>query len=430
MPTKARSLPILSRIAIAVFTWLAFVTSPAAQDFARNQAIVIGIDSYDGGGWSPLNFAVADAKRVAEYLERSGYQVSLLLNEDAKRDRILDTLYDASRNLGEDDRFLFYFGGHGHTDRVGEDEHGYLVPHGAKSVGGMIAMDEIREISSRMRAVRHQLFVLNSCYGGTIGVLRGVRGLKPDRPRYLNEITRRQARQFVAAGGPDEQVLDGGPEGLSWFTHFFLEAIETGEGDLDGDGYVTFPELNAYLIPRASNQVQTPTYGALPGHALGEFLFSVPKDGGAGGETKVAAVEPPKVTTTETRSLTEVSADFDGMQAPIHRLYEAWENLDLASYGKQWADDAVQFVGKKRRTKRQIMTRRAKLFPRLASVDVERYQLWFRGFENGIASFDASYRMTFYFRDGRVLHESERETYRTRKTGNQWAIVENRDYLR
>lgn len=405
--------------------------SAVAQEFSRHRAIVIGIDDYDSGGWSRLGFAVADAKRVAGFLERSGYQVTLLVDDQASRENVLNALHDASRDLGEDDRLLFYFGGHGHTDKIGDDEHGYLVPHGAKSVGGMIAMDEIRELSSRMRAVRHQLFVLNSCYGGTIGVLRGVRGLNADRPQYLTEITRRQARQFVAAGGPDQQVLDGGPDGLSWFTHFLLEAVEKGEGDLDGDGYVTFPELNAYLIPRASNQLQTPTYGALPGHALGEYIFAIPRPGSSGaGEVEVAVVEPPKITTTETRSLTAVAQDFEVMQEPIHRLYEAWESLDLNEYGAQWAENAVQYVGRKKRSKRQIMTRRAKLFPRLASVDVERYQVWFRGYENGVASFDASYTMSFYFRDGRVLRESERETYRTRHNGERWVIVENRDYLR
>ncbi len=405
--------------------------SAHGRNFAKNHAIVVGIDKYNIDGWNNLNYAVADAKRIAEFLTRSGYQVNLIVNDNAGRDDILDALHEASRNLGKDDRLLFYFGGHGHTEKISGDEHGYLVPHGAESVGGMISMDEIRELSSRMRSVRHQLYVLNSCYGGTIGVLRGVRGLEPDRPSYLDEITRRSARQFVAAGGPGEQVLDGGPEGLSWFTHFLLEAIENGDADLDGDGHITFPELNAYLIPRASNQFQTPTYGTLPGHALGEFIFSASDSKSGGTAEKVAKVEPPASTTTETRSLKAVALDFGAMQEPIHRLFEAWENLDLDSYGRQWANDAVQFDHKrnKRRNKRQIMTRRAKLFPRLASVDVERYQVWFRGFEGDTAFFDASYKMSFYFRNGRVLHENERETYKTRRSGNKWAIVENHDYL-
>ncbi len=421
---------IIWSLTVAAFLGQAAIAVSRAEDFSRNYAVVIGIDEYRSGDWPRLEFAATDARRVAGFLERSGYEVTLLLDSQAKREAVLDTLLEATRNLGESDRLLFYFGGHGYTEKIGDEEHGYLVPYGASSVGGMIAMDEIREISSRMRAVRHQLFILNSCYGGTIGVLRGVRGLKPDRPSYIDEITRRQARQFVAAGGPDQQVLDGGPEGLSWFTHFLLEAVENGEGDLDGDGYVTFPELNAYLIPRASNSVQTPTYGALPGHALGEFLFTIPKIPDQKLPTEVAAADPPKTTTTEPRALEKVATDFEGMQEPVHRLYEAWENLDLDAYGDQWADDAIQYIGKKRRSKKQIMEQRAKLFPRLASVDVERYQLWFNGFSDGVASFDASYTMTFYFRDGRVLHENERETYKTRNVRGRWVIVENRDYIR
>ena len=79
---------------------------------------------------------------------------------------------------------------------------------------------------------------------------------------------------------------------------------------------------------------------------------------------------------------------------------------------------------------REIEAARRKLFKRLDAVEVVRYQLWFRGYEDGVASFDASYSMKFHFRDGRVLAEQERETYRVAREDGRWVIVENRDYLR
>ena len=428
------------RLVGAVLTVLCLLSAaPAARadPFDKDVAIVVGIDDY-GGQWPTLRYAVADARRVAGFLDGQGYDVTLLLDAGATRESILDAFRQAAMTLGDDDRLLFYFGGHGHTDRLGETEHGYLVPFGSSGVGGMVGMEEVRNMSSLMNRVRHQLFILNSCYGGTIGTLRGAVSLVArDRPDYLDQITQRQARQFMAAGGPEQQVLDGGPDGLSWFTHYFLEAVEGGAADLDGDHIVTFPEMQAYLLPRASNSTQTPTSGALPGHAFGEYVFdaSVQKPPQSQQTYGIASVEAPQATPSETVAaadpqLRDIAIDFDAMQQPIHGLYTAWEALDIDAYAAQWSPSAVQHIGNKKRSFADIIARRAKLFPKLVAVEVERYQVWYRSFENGVASFDASYDMAFYFKDGRVVRESERETYSTRKIQGRWLIVENRDYLR
>lgn len=417
------------RIFITCLTLLVLTTNSWAQDFQRSRAIVVGIDNYsNASSWADLKFAVADARALTIFLQRQGYDVTLLLDTQADRSAILAALRSAATDLGPQDRLLFYFGGHGHTDRLAGKEAGYLVPSGARDIGDMISMEEIRAMSQTMQAVRHQLFILNSCYGGTIGTLRGVmRSLDENRSDYRREIVKRQARQFIAAGGAEQQVLDGGPNGLSWFTHFFLEATQGAAADLDGDQTITFPELNAYLLPRASNSVQTPASGALPGHALGEYVFSV--DASAG-HTQVATVEPPTVTTTATRNLSQVSHDFVAMQQPVHNLFAAWEALDLDSYAAQWSPSAVQYVGRKKRRYATIIQKRAKLFPRLKSVKVERYQLFYNGHADGIASFDAAYSMVFRLKNGKVIRERERETYRTAKRGGRWVIIENRDYIR
>lgn len=408
------------------------VSSATAQDFEQNRAIVVGVDKYGGGDFPDLAFAVADARRVGEFLQGQGYDVRLLLDGDATRERILGELFTAARELTDKDRLVFFYGGHGSTEKIGDQELGYLVPSGAKGVGGMIGMEELRSASQTMAGVRHQLFILNACYGGSIGILRSMRAFDKSRPDYLKQIVARQARQFITAGGPDQQVLDGGPNGLSWFTHFFLEATEGAAADLDGDQTITFPELSAYLLPRASNNVQTPSFGVLPGHALGEYIFSA---AGTAAPPVVAQAEEQQMAsaahvTTRAAALPELARDFAPMQEPIHDLYSAWANLDIDAYLDQWSKKARQFVGKKQRSYAEIESSRRKLFKRLDAVDVSRYQLWFRGFEDGVASFDASYTMKFHFADGKVLTERERETYKVRQERGRWVIVENRDYVR
>ncbi|RMD51774.1 MAG: hypothetical protein D6828_06735 [Nitrospirae bacterium] len=78
------------------------------------------------------------------------------------------------------------------------------------------------------------------------------------------------------AGGKNQQVVDNGPGGHSWFTFYLLKALRDGEADLNRDGYITFAELQSYIVPAANNAYQTPSAAQLPGHELGEFVFRSP----------------------------------------------------------------------------------------------------------------------------------------------------------
>src|SRR5262249_3903458 len=92
---------------------------------------------------------------------------------------------------------------------------------------------------------------------------------------YIDEIMRRKARQVLTAGGKDQEVVDGGFGDHSIFTGHLLEGLEKGLADLNGDGYITFPELVNYIVPIATNEGQTPGESTLPEHGLGEFVFAV-----------------------------------------------------------------------------------------------------------------------------------------------------------
>jgi hypothetical protein len=117
------------------------------------------------------------------------------------------------------------------------------------------------------------------------------------------------------------------------------------------------------------------------------------------------------------------------MQAPIDRLYAAWRNLDPAAYIAQWAPDAVKINLKTgaRQSMRQLSADRINLFPKLARVQAS-YTPTFRGLSNGIATFDVAYSFTMHFKNGNPFQERACETYKVRKRGSSWVIVENEDY--
>src|SRR5439155_20581045 len=114
---------------------------------------------------------------------------------------------------------------------------------------------------------------LDSCYSG-LALSRGSGAYSKDKS-YLDEVTRRSARQILTAGGADQQVSDDGPGGHSVFTWALLEGLE-GKADLDGNGVITASELGSYISPIVAQFAkQTPSVGNLVGSDVVEFLFEL-----------------------------------------------------------------------------------------------------------------------------------------------------------
>jgi tetratricopeptide (TPR) repeat protein len=242
-----------------------------AQDFAHSYAVVIGIDNYQ---YQPhLAYAVKDARAMAQYLRSQGYtEIIELYDRLATKNNILEAMQNnLAPKLRDQDRVLIFFAGHGYTELLGEIDRGYIIPFdGASKSAGYISMDELANLSSYMGKAKHQLFIMDSCYGGIFATRTAK--VQPSIPGYISEIAKRPARQVLTAGGKGQRVLDNGPNGLSFFMGYLMEALQ-GAADLNGDGYITFSELEAYIGGRASNAYQTPSSGTLPGHGAGEYLF-------------------------------------------------------------------------------------------------------------------------------------------------------------
>ena len=263
--------------------------------YGKSYALVIGIDDYASEHWSDLRYAVRDARGVAAYLESRGFEVATLYNQEATARAITIQLrHQLAPKLEAEDRVIFFFAGHGHTELFNDRPFGSLVPYdGGEYSADYLSMDRLRELSRMMGRAKHQLFIVDACYGGllaTRGVSQPARG--EDARAFLKDATTRRARQILTAGGADETVVDGGPGGHSVFTGHLLRALETAVADSNRDGYVTFSELIAYLGPSATSPLQTPAWSVFdkehePG---GELVFQLPEDV-APGELKAGELD-------------------------------------------------------------------------------------------------------------------------------------------
>lgn len=257
---------------------LCLVGALRAQYFQHNYAVVVGIRVYTQ--FKELPNARADAESIAAFLKSQHYEVNELYDQRATRTGILEAIDSIAVKVKEHDRVLIFFAGHGYTETRGGQDWGYIVPFDGRSgtTSTLIGMEELRTQSERLGRAAHQLFLMDSCYGGSIGLRDIGGGVDPGVPNYLFEISRRVAREALTAGGRDQQVEDGAVNGHSRFTEMLLEALRDGKADLNSDGYITFSELSAYLLPRATTRLQTPEPAWLPGHGQGEYWFVAPKE--------------------------------------------------------------------------------------------------------------------------------------------------------
>jgi peptidoglycan/xylan/chitin deacetylase (PgdA/CDA1 family)/TolA-binding protein len=255
--------------------------APAAnQPYRESWAAIIGIDDYLN--WQKLQYATHDAQGVKDLLiQKYNFKpdhVFTLLDGQATRQNILSLLGDKFGDptmVQHEDRVFVFYAGHGATRKLASGrELGYIIPVDADLTdfqGTAISMSNFQDISEAIPA-KHVLFVMDSCYSG-LALTRG--GVELPSQNYLNEISRREARQMFTAGGADQQVADNGPNGHSVFTWTLLQGLD-GRADLNGDGFITATELATYVAPAVSAlSHQTPAFGNMPGTEGGDFIFNL-----------------------------------------------------------------------------------------------------------------------------------------------------------
>jgi peptidoglycan/xylan/chitin deacetylase (PgdA/CDA1 family)/uncharacterized caspase-like protein len=250
---------------------------PVTTGYANSWAVVIGIDDY--AKWPKLQYAVRDAQGIRETLiEKFAFapeRVVTLKNGEATRNNILAAFHDklAHGGVQKNDRIFVFFAGHGATRKLSSGRDlGYIVPvdsDPAQFATDAIPMTEIQNIAESLTA-KHAFFVMDACYSG-LGLTRGA-----GSSSFLRDNAKRIGRQMLTAGGGDQLVADGGPNGHSVFTWTLLQGL-AGKGDLNGDGLITATELAAYVAPAVSSvSNQTPAFGSLPGSEGGDFVFELP----------------------------------------------------------------------------------------------------------------------------------------------------------
>jgi len=182
--------------------------APAAapvSPYHDSWAAIIGIDDY--ANWQKLSYATHDAQGMKDLLlQKYNFKsdhIFTLLDAQATRQNILSLLGDKLANpdlVQHDDRVLVFSAGHGATRKLASGRDlGYIIPVDAdlsNFEGSAISMTNFQDISEAIPA-KHVLFLMDSCYSG-LALTRG--GTVLSTQNYLNEMSKREARQMFTAG--------------------------------------------------------------------------------------------------------------------------------------------------------------------------------------------------------------------------------------
>lgn len=233
-----------------------------AQD---TYALVIGLSKYREV--TPLQFADKDALAFVEFLNSQKVpeaNIKLFLNEQASRVDILDEMSNLSLKMKKNDRFYFYFGGHGDLEaKIGHENSLLLLYNSYKTSyfkgNEFLQLSELRGWFEDMaRRSIEVIFIADACHsGGLIGGKEGVSKTQQALLENWNNVTK------ILSCKADEYSLEGkqwgGGRGL--FSYHLVNGL-VGRADANKDKRISLGELDNYLkiniIRQASPNIQTP----------------------------------------------------------------------------------------------------------------------------------------------------------------------------
>src|SRR5438034_7564371 len=217
-------------------------------------ALLIGVSEFADNRLARLNAPTNDVLALRGILQDSARgnfdSVELSLNEDFLAVR--DHLSRFFHNRDPDDLLLLYYSGHG---ILGRGNRLFLASTGSAldtPRDRSISAQEIRDFIDESRAER-KIVVLDCCHSGAF--VEGVKAAAPPpavTPETFSEgdaglyvLTAANALQF-AWDGADLRTGDPASNGLSRFTSWVIEALETGDAAPD-DEQITMDALHRYL---------------------------------------------------------------------------------------------------------------------------------------------------------------------------------------
>ena len=229
-------------------------------------ALVIGNNNYQY--LEKLDAAENDAKVIADILENKyGFEVELLLNGDYST--TVNSIFNMTKKLKENDNLLIYYAGHGELDK--SENRGYWLPVNAstKSRAEWISNQRIVDRVKATKA-KHVLLMVDSCFSGSL--MRGGELSEENETidkKYIERLKKKKTRLVITSGG-NEPVVDSDGGNHSLFALKLIDTLKNNDNVINSQ--ILFENIRRYVVANAD---QTPERAMVhkTGHDGGDFLF-------------------------------------------------------------------------------------------------------------------------------------------------------------
>lgn len=200
-------------------------------------AVIVGISSYSH--MQALKYTDDDAYRMYAFLKSpeggalADNQISILIDEDATKEKILKSMKATVDKAGENDLVLIYFSGHG--------LRGSFLPIDFDGYQNKLEHEEINEILQSSKS-KYKLVIADACHSGSLLAMKSgeTRNVLEDYYRTLAMANAGTA--LIMSSKSDETSLESSGLRQGVFSHFLIRGLK-GEADLDHNKIVSVQEL-------------------------------------------------------------------------------------------------------------------------------------------------------------------------------------------
>lgn len=211
---------------------------------SRYRALLIGNSTYpaDEHNLQTLKGPVKDIAALNRALIDPGSglfaDVDVTLLPEATSPRAIRALGRFFGTAARDDVLLVYFSGHGKLDQAGRLHLCMQDTESTDLLSTAVSSARIKEFADASRA-RNVIIVLDCCYAGAF------------RGADLGDAVAGPGRYVLTSCRGTQLANDATVEnGTSFFTQHLVDGLVQAAADQDGDGYVTFSDLYAYVDRR------------------------------------------------------------------------------------------------------------------------------------------------------------------------------------
>ncbi len=203
-------------------------------------AVVIGVASYSH--MPVLRYTDDDAYRMFAFLKSpeggalSDDQIRILIDEEATKENITNTMKDVFSKAGPSDLVMLYFSGHGLK--------GSFLPIDFDGYNNKIYHEEINEILENSPA-KYKLCIADACHSGSLFAMKG--NVENALSNYYKSLAQAQSgTALIMSSKSDETSLESSGLRQGVFSHFLIRGLK-GEADADGNHIVSVQELYDFI---------------------------------------------------------------------------------------------------------------------------------------------------------------------------------------